>query len=93
MERGEEKLFAWRPLSWAVRRSSDGLWAWEAGGPVLPCFSYKYDGDKKLSVLLGEYMFFFWWVGGIPYSLQYAAWWIICKLSFGRYKIVERKED
>ena len=93
MKRGEGRIFAWNPLSWGVRRSSDGLWQWNKNQPILPWFAYK-KGERPntCSVKLGEYMFFLWWTGDFPLSLRNAALRLFCKLSFGRYKIVERRD-
>ena len=93
MKRGTERLFAWSPLSWAVRRSSDGLWQWDKNGPVLPWFAYKKDKPNKCALKFGEYMFFLWWNGRIPFSIRYSALWIVCKLSLGYYRLVDNGKE
>ena len=89
MERGTERLFPWSPISWAVRRSSDGLW--EIDGNVLPWFWYKSDKPGRGSIKLGEYMFYFAWLGGWPFRLPVLK--LICWLSCGRYVLKNRDTE
>jgi hypothetical protein len=88
MLRGEEKIFYWPLIAWAVHRSSDGLWAWNENEPVLPWFAYKMNPSKILSVKLGEYMYFLMWSGFTPFKIL--AFRLICWLSRGKYVMRDR---
>lgn len=74
MKRGTEILCASNPIAFAMRRSSDGLW--EDDGQILPWFWTKKDAPNKRSIKLGEYMYFFWWTGEMPFTFYRIKNWI-----------------
>ena len=86
MKRGAERLFPWSPISWAVRRGSDGFW--EIKGNILPWLWYKSDKPVRASINLGEYMFHFAWLGGWPFRMPVLR--LICWLSRGKYELRNR---